>query len=629
MADDSLILGISGLFHDSAAALVRGRDVLAAASEERFTRKKADASFPTAAVKYCLKQMPRGTKLDGVVFYENPVLKMERMFSNMFSTMSHGARTYPQMLSTLHTMNTELHDQLLGIVKDPSRVHFTAHHRSHAASAFLPSPFERAAVLVVDGVGEWSTTTLWLGEGDTLTPLREIRFPNSLGLLYSAFTQYCGFRVNSGEYKLMGLAPFGRPLHVDAIYDNLIDVKPDGSFALNHKHFRYRTDLTTIAPSFASVVGGEPLSPDAPVTPHHMNLAASIQAVTTEVVHRLARTALDLTGCDTLCLAGGVALNCVSNGELVRNLPGLRDVWVQPASGDAGGALGAALELAISSPAREKRRVTLPGLRPGAPKSPEKIGRDGMRAALLGPEYSGRSLARALKSASLKYTELDEAEMQSQLARDLEDGLIIGHFNGRMEFGPRALGNRSILADPRPQEMLQRVNLKIKFREGWRPFAPMVLAEHCAEYFSAPHDSPYMLMVSYLDDRFRSDIALEDIKAQGWCNLMDLRRFPPSSELPAITHYDHSARLQTISPEGNPRIHGIMSRFHDSTGCPIILNTSFNVRGEPIVCSPGDAVRCFLNTHLDVLVLGNLHVRRSDQDKDVVATIGKVKFSAD
>lgn len=615
MSTHNYILGISAFFHDSAAALLKDGEIIAAASEERFTRRKADWRHPFSAIEYCLSHIEEGQALNDVAYYENPRLKMDRIFKNALDVMPQGARLWPQTVSTLDQLNHVIPNHLRRLVgEDNSRVHFTTHHRAHAASAFYPSPFDEAAILVVDGVGEWTTTSIWHGKGNEVTALKELRFPHSLGLFYSAFTQYCGFKVNSGEYKLMGLAPFGEPIYKDIICNNLIDINLDGSFALNLKYFSFHHDLSTINPRFVELFGQKPKRPEEPFSQFHMNVAASCQAVTMMIMERLARSALTLTGSSKLCLAGGVALNCVSNGEIARNIKTLKHIWVQPAAGDAGGALGAALQLAATKD-----------------MLPKKSGKsDLMHNAYLGPEYSQDEMVEALDKEGLKYTrfETETDGFYDEVISALEEGQIIGHFNGRMEYGPRALGNRSILADVRPEDMLQRVNRKIKFREGWRPFAPMILAEEAKNYFTKPTDSPYMLMVSKLKTKFRKGPTLAEIRAKGITDIHAFRQSAPS-DYPAITHYDYSARVQTVTRQSNPRIHNLMTRFKKNTGSPMLLNTSFNVRGEPIVCTPQDAVTCFLNTHLDMLVLGNIIVKKSEQGADIADKIGKVTFDAD
>ena len=491
------------------------------------------------------------------------------------------------------------------------------HHRSHAASAFYTSPFTDAAVLVLDGVGEYSTTTLWSGTRDGLTATAEIRFPHSLGLFYSAFTQYCGFKVNSGEYKLMGLAPFGEPDFRQKILDHLIELRDDGAFTLNMEYFDFDKGLSTISPLFEMLFGAPARRPDDPVTAFHMTLAASAQAVLEEAVLRLARRALASTGHRHLCLAGGVALNCVANARLYRELEELDGLWIQPAAGDAGGALGAALEVARAVPGH----ATAPAARSGTS--------DGMSASLLGPAYEDAEICAALDAAGLVYENISDRDRYTHtVAQALAGGQIAGHFYGRMEFGPRALGNRSILADPRGTDTLARTNRSIKFREDWRPFAPIVLTDHASRYFDNPSVSPYMLLVSRLKPDFRGPVDLPRARARGITAPLELQT-AITSDFDAVTHVDFSARLQTIAPTAPSRAGAILDSFHELTGCPMLLNTSFNVRGEPIVCAPRDAIDCFLNTHLDLLAIGDYIVRRSDQPDWINRRIGRRKYAAD
>lgn len=615
MAREKYILGISAFYHDSAAALVSssaksGSRVMAAAQEERFSRLKGDANFPQRAINYCLGQLPEHAELDGIAYYENPPLKMERMIKTASRNAPRGARAWPQLLSRLKQLNTELPEKLLGVLDDPERIHFCAHHRSHAASAFYPSSFKQAAVLVADGVGEWSTTSIWAGTEKELKPVTELRFPNSIGLFYSAFTQYCGFKVNSGEYKLMGLAPFGKPRFRKRIRDHLIDIKADGSFSLNMKYFGFHVGPSTISPLFESLFGKPARTSREPIHQHHMDMAASVQAVLNIIMRRLSQQALELTGLKNLCLAGGVALNCVSNRAIFRHLPENTGLWIQPAAGDAGGAIGAALSLAEKS----------------APK-PKNASRP--YSTFLGPSFDAREIKAAIKKRGLKFEQFDtEAAIVAKTADALKDGAIIGHFDGPMEFGPRALGNRSILADPRPEGMLSRINRKIKFREGWRPFAPAILADEAAKYFNPPTVSPYMLLVSDLKKKYRMGETQQQVRAKKFTTPQTIQA-AVTTEFSAISHVDHSSRLQTVSKESGTRLFEILQAFFAATGCPILLNTSFNVRGEPIVCAPVDAVECFLNTHMDVLVMGRFMVYRADLDPSLKEKIGKKVFRAD
>lgn len=611
------VLGVSAFFHDSAAALVQGGTVVAAAQEERFTRKKGDWRYPTAAIEYCLAQLPADAELNAVAFYENPRLKLDRIFRNALENAPRGAPIWPRTLSTVDALNRALPEVLTALVGDGDRVHFTSHHRSHAASAYYPSPFTDAAVLVVDGVGEFSTTSLWRADGRRLEPLAEMRFPDSLGLFYSAFTQYCGFKVNSGEYKLMGLAPFGNPVFQRRILDELIEVKSDGSFSLNMRYFTFDTNVTTINPLFADLFGYPARHEVEPLTSHYMDVAASAQAVTNEVMVRLATTAVGQAGSTNLCMAGGVALNCVANTEIFQHVAGLSDLWIQPAAGDAGGALGAAL-VAADTLQRDCE----------APKQSDGLG-DQMAGAYLGPEFSDGHIIADLERAGVQHeTPTDEGELCRRVARALASGQIVGHFNGRMEYGPRALGNRSILADPRPSDMLSRANRRIKFREGWRPFAPVVMAEHAEQFFEPPYVSPYMLLVSRLREEYRSGSSLSELRASGMHDLSELGN-SGFSVFPAVTHCDYSARLQTVSASVNSRLYNVLTAFRDETDCPLLLNTSFNVRGEPIVCTPADAISCFLNTGIDLLVIGSQIVEKSSQPESLRAREGKMIFDAD
>ena len=612
---DPYVLGISAYFHDSAAALVRGNTIVAAVQEERFTRQKADWSFPENAIEYCLSCIPKDQKLDAVAYYEDPSLKIDRILRNAVKNAPRGTAIWQKTLKTLHTLNKALPQQLEAILSDPQRIHFLPHHRSHAASAYYPSPFDRAAILVVDGVGELATASIWLGENGQITPIRETRFPHSLGLLYSAFTQYCGFKVNSGEYKLMGLAPFGVPLFKNLIYKHLIEVDDDGEFRLNLEYFDFETGTSTISPLFKGLFKYPPRKPDEMISLHYMNVAASIQLVLNEIMLRLAHTAMKLTSASHLCMAGGVALNCVTNSQIARHTKGLKGIWIQPAAGDAGGALGAALD--ISQQVSSTTVYT-------------KKSEDSMNYACLGPAFTAVQIQNTLQKFDLVWTSFlnDEDGFVEQLSSLLQQGKIIGYFDGRMEFGPRSLGNRSILADPRPKNMLQRANKKIKFREDWRPLAPMVLAEHEDKLFDSPLADPYMLFVSELKPQFRTGLDLKAMRSNGLSELSQyLRR--ATSEFPTVTHYDYSARTQTLNSEANPRLHAILSKFYASTGCPMLLNTSFNVRGEPIVCNPVDAVKTFLNTHLDILAIGPYVLKRSEQTIDMNSRIGKRRFRED
>lgn len=594
------ILGISAYYHDSAAALVRDGEIVAAAQEERFTRRKHDAGFPAHAAAWCLRAASVDLRdVHLVVFYDKPWLKFERMLETYMACAPRGLRSFltamPLWLGGKLNLKPVLRREL-ATACDVSKSQvppllFTEHHQAHAASAFFPSPFFKAAVLCLDGVGEWATTSVWLGEGNELTPLWEIDFPHSLGLLYSAFTYYTGFKVNSGEYKVMGLAPYGEPKYAQRIFDTLIDLKPDGTFRLNLDYFDYIAGLTMTNERFHALFGGPPRKPESPLTEREMDLAASIQKVTEETMARLAVTAHRETGAEFLCLAGGVALNCVANGKVLRHGP-FRDLWVQPASGDAGGAIGAALAAWHVYQARPRR--PLEG--------------DAMYGAFLGPSFSEDEIKAALDRFGARYEMLDEPELLKRVADALARSAVVGWFQGRMEFGPRALGNRSILGDPRDPRMQSLMNLKIKFRESFRPFAPAVLAERVADYFELDRPSPYMALVAPVAQPLRIPAIPGAERLTGIDRLKTQR-----STIPAVTHVDHSARIQTVHRETNPRFHELIRRFEAITGCAVLVNTSFNVRGEPIVCTPEDAYRCFMRTEMDYLAAGNFLLAKGDQ----------------
>jgi carbamoyltransferase len=593
------ILGISAFYHDSAAALIEDGRIVAAAQEERFTRKKHDASFPRNAVGYCLQA--GGVKLsdvDHIAFYDKPFLKFERLLETYIAMAPKGFRSFQMAIplwlkeklfqkSLLRKKLREFDEEIAG-----EKLLFAEHHLSHAASAFFPSPFERAVVLTMDGVGEWATTSAAIGEGNRLEIFQEIHFPHSLGLLYSALTYYTGFKVNSGEYKVMGLAPYGEPKYTRLILDHLIDLKPDGSFRLDMSYFDYCAGLTMTNERFAKLFGAPVRTPDKLLTQFHMDVAASIQAVLDEAVLRLTRSLASRSGARNLCLAGGVALNCVANGKVLRD--GKFDrIWIQPAAGDAGGAVGAAL--AAYHQFKGKPRTVAAG--------------DGMAGAFLGPEYSQSEIERRLSAAGARYTVLGEEEMVETTAKALADQLAIGWFQGRMEFGPRSLGARSILGDPRSPTMQRNLNLKVKYRESFRPFAPAVLREDVADWFELDSDSPYMLIVADVRaDRRRAMTAEE--QALFGIDKLNVSR----SEIPAVTHIDYSARIQTVSRDTNPLFHRLLTAFKRLTGCPVLVNTSFNVRGEPIVCTPEDAFRCFMGNELDLLVIGKCVLKKSEQD---------------
>ena len=591
------LLGISCYYHDSAACLVDAGRIVAAAQEERFTRKKHDADFPANAVRYCLAEGGiDGGGLDGVVFYDKPLLKFHRILETYLAVAPRGLRSYvqavPLWLKEKLWIPPRIEESLTECgLSGKAEIFFTGHHESHAASAFYPSPFEDAAVLTLDGVGEWATTTIGVGEGSRLEILQEIEFPHSLGLLYSAFTYFTGFKVNSGEYKLMGLAPYGEARYADAIRRELIDVREDGSFRLNMDYFGYLDGLAMTNGRFARLFGGPPREPESPIARREMDLARSIQEVTEEVVLKLARHARETTGKRRLCLAGGVALNCVANGVLLRT--GIfDDLWIQPAAGDAGGALGA--PLAFWHNALGRPRTVAP--------------RDSMRGAYLGPEFGATAIREFLTSRNLPFEELPDDEWAPRLARLIAQENVLGLCHGRMEFGPRALGNRSIVGDARSPKMQSIMNLKIKFRESFRPFAPSVLEERVADYFELDRPSPYMLLVADVVEprRVAKRGDEEGLDLVEWVNR-------PRSDIPAVTHVDYSARIQTVGKQENPRYHALLAEFEKLTGYGVIVNTSFNVRGEPIVCTPEDAYRCFMRTEMDYLVLGPFLLKKSEQ----------------
>lgn len=591
------ILGISAFYHDSAAALVVDGEIVAAAQEERFTRKKHDERFPQHAVDYCLAEAGlTPDALDYVGFYDKPLRKFERLLETYLSYAPAGYQSFRkamplwlrQKLYTPRELRKGLQDQYKG------RFVFTDHHESHAASAYYPSPFDEAAILTMDGVGEWSTTAMGSGRGNRIELTHEIRFPHSPGLLYSAFTYYAGFKVNSGEYKLMGLAPYGEPKYRDLILDHLLTLKEDGSFHMDMSYFNYCQGLTMTSARFHKLFGGPPREPEAQITQKEMDIAASVQSVTEEIMLRMARHACEQTGLDNLVLAGGVALNCVGNGRILREGP-FKNLWIQPASGDAGGALGTALF--IWHQLLQKPRT------PGTP--------DSQKGSFLGPAFSDDQIARTLDSQDAVYTTAEsDDELCQTVASLLTEENVVGWFQGRMEFGPRALGARSLLGDARSEKMQSVMNLKIKFRESFRPFAPIVMQEHVHEYFEleAGKESPYMLLVAPVHEQVRAPATSEQAEAFGIDKLHHRR-----SDIPAVTHVDYSARVQTVDAQRNPLTHQLLTEFHRKTSCPVLINTSFNVRSEPIVCTPEDAYRCFLMTDMDVLVLGHHILKKTDQ----------------
>jgi carbamoyltransferase len=595
------VLGVSAFYHDSAAALVTDSRIVAAAQEERFTRKKNDSGFPRHAIQYCLEEarIELGA-IDYVVFYDKPFLKFERLLETYLTFAPRGLESFrialPIWIKEKLFQRRLLRKELKRFAPDydcDKRLLFAEHHQSHAASAFFPSPFDQAAVLTMDGVGEWATTSLALGRDNTLEMMKEIHFPHSLGLLYAAFTAYTGFRVNSGEYKMMGLAPYGEPRYVQKILDNLIDLKSDGSFHLDQSYFNYCTGLSMTSARFHALFGGEPRDENSPLTQREMDLAASIQTVTDEVVLRLARSVARETGARNLCLAGGVALNCVSNGKIVRDGK-FEGVWVQPAAGDAGGALGAAL--AAYHLYRNK------------PRLPPNV-LDAMGGGYLGPGFAQTEIERRLAACGAVFDVMNEAELIEATVDALIEEKAVGWYQGRMEFGPRALGNRSILGDPRSRTMQKTLNLRVKYRESFRPFAPSVLREDVADWFDRDGDSPYMLVVADVAEKRRTPLSREDAARVGTDKVNAVR-----SEIPAVTHVDNSARLQTVHRETNPRYHALITAFKARTGCPVLVNTSFNVRGEPIACTPEDAFRCLMGTEIEVLVVGDCLLRKERQD---------------
>jgi carbamoyltransferase len=588
-----LILGISAFYHDSAACLIRDGEIVAAAQEERFTRKKGDAGYPERAIAYCLKAGGVSAKdLTCVGFYDKPILKFERILDTYLGTAPSGFRQFlmsgPLWIKEKLFTERDLRNRL----DYDGDMLFAEHHESHAASAFYPSPFEEAALLTMDGVGEWATASFGVGRGNDIELLRELFYPDSLGLLYSAFTYYTGFKVNSGEYKVMGLAPYGEPRFAQLIYDHLIDLREDGSFRLNQEYFDYLGGLTMTNDRFHRLFGGPPRVPETKLSQRDMDLARSVQDVCEDVMMRMARTVHKVTGQENLCLAGGVALNCVGNGKILRDGP-FKRLWIQPAAGDAGGALGVA-QLIWHRHLKQPRTVT--------------PGKDTMRGAYLGPAFGDQEIEAFLKAAGAVYHRLDRRVLLETTAKLLADEKIVGWFNGRMEFGPRALGSRSILGDPRSPRMQAQMNLKIKFREGFRPFAPSVLRERVCDWFELDADSPYMLLVAPV--KKERQIPMTAGQKQLWG--LDLLNVP-RSDIPAVTHIDYSARVQTVSRDVNPDYYDLIAQFETLTGCPVVVNTSFNVRGEPIVCTPQDAHTCFMRTHIDALVLGPYLLHKAEQ----------------
>lgn len=593
------ILGISAFYHDSAACLVQDGRIVAAAQEERFTRKKHDYSFPKNAINYCLQEGGiNGKDLNFVAFYDKPFLKFERILETYVAYAPLGISSFIKAMPLWIKQKLWIKDSICEELKFEGKIIFPEHHESHAASAFFPSPFQEAAFITMDGVGEWATSSFGMGKGNKIDILSEIHFPHSLGLLYSAFTYYTGFKVNSGEYKVMGLAPYGEPRYKNLILSELMDLKDDGSFKMNMKYFNYCAGLTMTNGAFAKLFGGAPRKPESRLTQRHMDLARSVQEVTEEVMLRMSRHVYKETGCKNLCLAGGVALNCVGNGRILREGP-YDDIWIQPAAGDAGGALGAALFTWYQY--LENARVA-------------DGKKDFQQGSFLGPKFENNYIKDYLKKKNISYVELKDEEIPEKVADLIAAEKVIGWFQGRMEFGPRALGSRSIIGDARSPKMQEVMNLKIKFRESFRPFAPSVIEEKVSDIFEITKGSPYMLLVAPVKKEFRRDLPTEEQNLTGIDKLKTVR-----SNIPAVTHVDYSARIQTVDKDDNPLYYQVIKRFDEKYGCPVIINTSFNVRGEPLVCAPEDAYRCFMRTNMDYLIMGNYLIEKKGQkplDKD-------------
>ena len=595
------ILGVSAFYHDSAAAIVVDGEIIAAAQEERFTRKKHDPSYPVNAINYCLSAAGLSLdRIDYIAFYDKPFLKFERLLETYIAFAPKGLQSFRMAMPVWLREKLFLKYMLIKEIKkidknfDDNKIMFGEHHFSHAASAFYASPFKEAVVLTLDGVGEWATTTVAIGKDSNLNIVKEIHFPHSLGLLYSAFTYYIGFRVNSGEYKVMGLAPYGEPKYKDIILNKLIDLKEDGSFRLDQSYFNYSTGLTMTNQKFADLFGEKVRKPDRDkLTQFHMDIAASVQAVTEEVMLTMTRSLAKKYKIPNLCMAGGVALNCVADGKILRD-KAFKDIWIQPASGDAGGALGSAL--AVWHTELRKPRIVNPN--------------DSMKGSYLGPLYGQNEIEKELSECGAKFNLVTEKDMIEQTAQTLSDGQAVGWFQGRMEFGPRALGGRSILGDPRSEKMQKILKLKVKYRESFRPFAPSVLREDITDWFELDYDSPYMLLVDEVKKEKRIEMTQAEKSLFG-IDRLNIKR----SSIPAVTHVDYSARIQTVHKQTNPKYHALITKFKEKTQCSVLVNTSFNVRGEPIVCSPEDAFRCFMGTELDLLVVGNFVLRKEQQDK--------------
>jgi len=610
------ILGISAYYHDSAAVLLRDCKIASAAQEERFTRKKHDANFPKHAVSYCTQELKNTIRdVDYICFYDNPWKKFDRLLKTYLSYAPKGCQSFltslPAFLKEKLFIKATLKRELVNLFgiqnSELPPIFYNDHHHSHAASAFFPSPFQEAAVICLDGVGEWATSSVWIGEGNNLLPQWELRFPHSLGLLYSAFTYFTGFKVNSGEYKLMGLAPYGKPKYVNKIFENLVDLKDDGTFHLNMDYFDFATGSKMTNLKFDQLFNGPPRQRESKVTQREMDIACSIQVVTEEIVLSLAQTVHRESGSDYLCLAGGVALNCVANGRILRESP-FKDIWIQPAAGDAGGALGAALSVWYEYLGKS-RKVT---------------GFDLMEGAYLGPKFTNEEIVNYLEKVQAPYQQIEDEELLPQIAKLLASENVVGWFQGRMEFGPRALGGRSILGDPRSKKMQSLMNLKIKYRESFRPFAPAVKTEKASEWFDIHCDSPYMLLVASIKKEKQLPVSIDQQRLFGIEKLN-----VPHSTIPAVTHVDYSARIQTVHPQTNPIFYKLLNEFEKRTGCPVLINTSFNVRGEPIVCSPKDAYRCFMRSEMDYLVLENCLLMKKDQPQQLKNDSWKNEFNLD
>ena len=592
-----IILGISAYFHDSAASLLIDGEIIACAQEERFSRNKGDNSFPLMAIKYCIKEANiKMSDIDDIVFFEKPFLKFERLLETYLAFAPKGFKSFAvamplwlkQKLFQKKLLIKELQKIDSKKIDYEKKLSFCEHHYSHAASAFFPSPFEKAVVLTIDGVGEWATSTHGVGEKNKLNLYSQIDYPHSLGLLYSSFTYYLGFKVNSGEYKVMGLAPYGKPIYKDLIYNKIIDVKPDGSFFLDQKYFNYSTGLTMVNKKFINLFGEEIREPESNINDFHMNIAASIQSVVEEIMLKISKNLYEKYKVDNLCLAGGVALNCVANGKILKK-SGFKNIWIQPAAGDSGGALGAAYSIWYLKYHNDRK------INPN----------DSMKGSYLGPSYSNEQVLDFLKEKKVDYIECDDKEIIRKTASVLQEGKSVGWFQGRMEYGPRALGSRSMLGDPRSETMQKNLNLKIKFRESFRPFAPAILSEHLEEWFDLDAKSPYMLLVSSILEKHRTTVSESNKKKKG-IDLLNIKR----SILPAITHVDYSSRVQTVHQDTNQKFYDLLNEFYQQTNCPVLINTSFNVRGEPIVCSIKDAYNCFLNTNLDIFVCENFFITK-------------------